>query len=533
MWRTKSIARRVPILGKRFLSSFGQIFQPHHTLIIDEEIALLQKLQTVVSNVDQHSPELSLLKDTLCGINDLFMIVVVGEFNSGKSSLINSLLGGNFLSTGVLPTTSKVHVLRSRDNATKVWKTTENLLLKDFEEVDLPIDWLKHIAIIDTPGTNAIYANHEKITQQVIPRSDLVLFVTSVERPITESEAGFLRKICDWGKQVVVVVNKIDTVSPADREAILAFVSHNSSSIIGTSNPVPIFGVSSRLGIKAKLTPKIGNESIDDGNIGALEKYLLNTLGHQQIIKMKLENPLKIADRVITNCETTLKERLDMLDGDRHVLGYIEENMVAFQDDINKEVAFFRRQIHAILDNVQLRGEAFLDENISIFKPKLLFDRKAFELAFERDVAFEIGQPIDDVISDISELILKRAKSHAHAVDAYLGSRPKRYSKEIIGQVRGLDDPGNLFTASRQTLLERLRRDISEIIESHDSSKESRHISLGVRGSLNQMLALQSVSSVAAGGLFFAQFIDISGLIAATGFASSLVLLPYRKQTIK
>lgn len=313
----------------------------------------------------------------------------------------------------------------------------------------------------------------------------------------------------------------------------MAFVSHNSSSIIGTSNPVPIFGVSSRLGIKAKLTPKIGNESIDDGNIGALEKYLLNTLGHQQIIKMKLENPLKIADRVITNCETTLKERLDMLDGDRHVLGYIEENMVAFQDDINKEVAFFRRQIHAILDNVQLRGEAFLDENISIFKPKLLFDRKAFELAFERDVAFEIGQPIDDVISDISELILKRAKSHAHAVDAYLGSRPKRYSKEIIGQVRGLDDPGNLFTASRQTLLERLRRDISEIIESHDSSKESRHISLGVRGSLNQMLALQSVSSVAAGGLFFAQFIDISGLIAATGFASSLVLLPYRKQTIK
>lgn len=492
---------------------------------------MIQQLSTVVSNVDHSSPDLSLLKDTLSGINDLFMIVVVGEFNSGKSSLINSLLGGNYLSIGVLPTTSKVHVLRYKDNATKVWRATENLLLKDFEEVDLPVDWLKHIAVIDTPGTNAIYSNHEKITQQVIPRSDLVLFVTSVERPITESEAGFLRKICNWGKKIIVVVNKIDTVSPTEREQVLTFVSHNASSIIGTSYPVPVFGVSSRLGLNAKLC---NHENMDDGNIRSLEKYLLNSLGHQQIIHMKLENPLIISERVISNCETILRERKEMLDGDRNVLGYIEENMSLFEEDINREVAHFRQQIQKLLNNLLLRGEAFLDENISIFKPELLYDRKAFELAFQRDVTLDIGKPIDDVISDMNDLISKRAKVQAHAVGIYLGSRPSRYSNEIVGKVRAFEDPESLFSSSRQAFHDRLRRDISDVMKSHNTIKESAHISSGLRKSVNQIMALQSVSGVVTGSLFLAQFLDITGVLATTGFvASTLLLLPYRKQTIK
>ena len=59
----------------------------------------------------------------------------------------------------------------------------------------MPIDWLQHIAIIDTPGTNAIITKHEILTQKIVPRADLILFITSAERPITESESVFLNKI--------------------------------------------------------------------------------------------------------------------------------------------------------------------------------------------------------------------------------------------------------------------------------------------------------------------------------------------------
>ena len=43
-----------------------------------------------------------------------------------------------------------------------------------------------------------------------MPRSDLVLFVTSADRPFTETERAFLEQIRGWGKKIVVVINKID-----------------------------------------------------------------------------------------------------------------------------------------------------------------------------------------------------------------------------------------------------------------------------------------------------------------------------------
>ena len=58
--------------------------------------------------------ELGLLKDAIKQLDELFLLVVVGEFNSGKSSIINALLGGRFLAEGILPTTNEISVLKHR-----------------------------------------------------------------------------------------------------------------------------------------------------------------------------------------------------------------------------------------------------------------------------------------------------------------------------------------------------------------------------------------------------------------------------------
>src|SRR6478736_36667 len=71
------------------------------------------------------------------------------------------------------------------------------------------------INIVDTPGTNAVIREHEQVTSEFVPRADLVLFVTSADRPFTETERAFLEQIRDWGKKVVVVINKVDILSTA------------------------------------------------------------------------------------------------------------------------------------------------------------------------------------------------------------------------------------------------------------------------------------------------------------------------------
>ncbi len=111
--------------------------------------------------------------------------MIAGEFNSGKSSFINALLGERVLPEGVTPTTDRINVLRHGPEITE--QLREAYLL----ERTHPAEVLREINIVDTPGTNAIIRRHEELTRDFVPRSDLVLFVTSADRPFTESERDF------------------------------------------------------------------------------------------------------------------------------------------------------------------------------------------------------------------------------------------------------------------------------------------------------------------------------------------------------
>ncbi len=58
--------------------------------------------------------EISLLREALKQLDQPFLVVIVGEFNSGKSTVINALLGTKFLADGILPTTNEISVLKFR-----------------------------------------------------------------------------------------------------------------------------------------------------------------------------------------------------------------------------------------------------------------------------------------------------------------------------------------------------------------------------------------------------------------------------------
>src|SRR4029079_11046502 len=151
-----------------------------------------------------------------------------GEFNAGKSAFINALLGSRVLEEGVTPTTTRVQILKY---GPEVARTTAEAAL---DVVTAPVDLLQEINIVDTPGTNAIHREHEAITREFVPRSDLVLFVTSADRPFTESERAFLQGIREWGKKVVVVVNKIDILEkPEEIDTIRGFIADNARALLG------------------------------------------------------------------------------------------------------------------------------------------------------------------------------------------------------------------------------------------------------------------------------------------------------------
>src|SRR5512143_4352417 len=172
--------------------------------LLNRERALLENLRVTLARLDAAPEDQRHLEQSLRQLEELFLLVVVGEFNSGKSAFINALLGQSLLEEGVTPTTDRVHILRYGPELTRTARD-EDLLV-----VTWPVAWLRDINLVDTPGTNSVLQRHQAITEDFIPRSDLVLFITSVDRPFTESERTFLERVRDWGKKIVVVVNKID-----------------------------------------------------------------------------------------------------------------------------------------------------------------------------------------------------------------------------------------------------------------------------------------------------------------------------------
>ena len=163
--------------------------------LLRQERQLASELQACLYGFEGADAYATTLRQVTDALDEMFLLVIVGEFNAGKSACINALLHELVLEEGVVPTTTQITIMRYGE------KSEQSRRVRDLLELHYPADFLQDISIVDTPGTNAIEREHERLTEEFIPRSDLILFVTSVDRPFTESERAFLERIRTWGKK--------------------------------------------------------------------------------------------------------------------------------------------------------------------------------------------------------------------------------------------------------------------------------------------------------------------------------------------
>src|SRR5215207_5498464 len=210
-----------------------RILDERHEALVDRERALLGRFIGFLKDFGAPSDDVDLVRRTLSDLEELFLLVIVGEFNSGKSAFINALLGAEIAEEGVTPTTDRITVLRHSPEPVQR-ERRDGVLEKGY-----PSALLREIAIVDTPGTNAIIRHHEELSRGFVPRSDLVLFVTSAERPLTESERGYLELIRDWGKKILLVINKADLLAEESKvEEVRSFVAGGIRSALGLTPPI-------------------------------------------------------------------------------------------------------------------------------------------------------------------------------------------------------------------------------------------------------------------------------------------------------
>jgi small GTP-binding protein len=489
--------------------------------LLREERRILARLRLALARFDAAPEQQQALERSIEQLDELFLLVIVGEFNSGKSAFINALVGSKVAEEGVTPTTAQINVLQYGDTLDR--KVRE----ANLHVITAPAEILREIHIVDTPGTNAIIREHEAITAEFVPRSDLVLFVTSADRPFTETERAFLEQVRSWGKKVVIVINKIDILEGEQPiEEIRAYVAENARILLGFSPE--IFPVSSRLALRAKQ----GDPSAwAASRFEALERYIGETLDSPGRVQLKLLNPLGVGAALTDRHAAAVRDRAALLKDDFATLDEVERQLSMYQSDLMRDFEFRIADIDRLLLEMEKRGHEFFDDNMRIGRFMDLLNRSRMQQGFEQHVVAEAPQQIERKVGELVDWLVDADLRQWQAVTKHLAERRRQYQDRIVG-----DDSGR-FHYDRTRLIDSVGRESQKVIDSFDRRKEARELADGARN------AVAAAAAVGAGALGLGAIVtiaattaaaDVTGLIMASVLAAvGFFILPAKREKAK
>jgi len=394
-----------------------------------------------------------------------------------------------------------------------------------------PNEWLHDINIVDTPGTNAIIRRHQEITEEFVPRADLVLFVTSADRPFSESERLFLHRIREWGKKIVFVVNKIDILdTAADVDRIVAFVEANGRELLGR-RPV-IFPISARLAQRAKETFDADERTRAwaASRFERLEDYILRTLDERERLHLKLANPLGVAQLLTERYLGVARAHQELLKEDAATIRTVEAHLAAYERDMHRDFKYYLSHLDNVLYAMAERGNRFFDETIRLSRIFDLINADRIQGMFEREVVADTAAQIEAHTLEIIDWMVAQEFKEWQEVTEFLGRRAARYSEQMIGPVSGIRG----FELNRQALLESVGQAARAAAATYDRSAEARALAESVQIAVAET-AIVEVGAIGLGALLVkllaVTVADVTGLLAAGAVAAlGLYVIPAKRR---
>ncbi len=482
---------------------------------------LLATLRDALVRFNASPPDLAALAASIRQLDEFFLLVVVGEFNAGKSAFINALVGEPVLPEGVTPTTARIHLLEYGD--VPMQRTSDGVVV-----VTARADTLRDMHIVDTPGTNAVIREHERLTAEFVPRSDLVLFVTSADRPFTESERVFLEMIRDWGKKIAIVINKVDILThEREVEEVVAFVRDQARRLVGV-DPV-IFPVSARLAQRAKHGEPAAWAA---SRFEPLERYLRETLDETSRFRLKLANPMSVGSVLARRYATIAGERLTLLHGDVALLDDIERQLAQYQGDVARGFEARMAAVEKVLVDMENRGHQFFEDTMRIGRVVDLLNRARVQKEFEDRVVGDAPREIERRVSELIDWLIDQDFREWQTVTLRLADR----DRERETRPRGAPEIGS-FHADRAKLMDSVAREAERVVEGYDRKREAQTIADQARTAVAAAAAaggaavgLGTLVTVAASTVAA----DVTGILLAGVLATiGFLVIPARRRRAK
>jgi len=320
-----------------------------------------------------------------------FSLVVLGEFNHGKSTFVNALLGTALLPTGITPTTAVLtHISHGPHPTAELvldsgerrpldparisdWATVDGLAANDhargsppggsvhYLDLRVPAPILAdHLTIVDTPGVNDINEQRAEITYGYVPRADAAIFLLDATQILTASERQFLeeRILRSSRERLIFVIAKTDLLDAEENAETLRFAREHLGRIV----PEPaIFPVSARQELAGKrdasgFGPLLSHIGV---TVGADRRRLLldHALGDAMRLSVFVRQSLAMRRRSLELPLPELEERIARARGRLTAgqkgldaaAGLIEAETAALKARVRQDLADFTAEFRAAL----------------------------------------------------------------------------------------------------------------------------------------------------------------------------------------
>jgi ribosome biogenesis GTPase A len=438
------------------------ILLEHHKQAKREIIARFQQLAEVAEAVGMTTLARDIRNTRIPKLEaERFHLVVLGEFNHGKSTFVNALLGQDVLPTGITPTTASInhvvyadspcaHVKLLSGGETQIdpsqlkdWVTVAGGHAGDvaFVELGFPSEMLKNnVVLVDTPGVNDLNEQRAEVTYGYVPRADAVVFLLDAGQALKDSEREFLRsRVLESARdRLIFVLGKMDMLSPDERTAVVDYVKQGLAQI--TTDPV-VFPLSARDWARSK-DPQSGMPEL----MQYFERFLARD--RAQVI---LDNAAADAARTASYLENNLGVRMRAYDLD---IGELEQRIAAVREQLDAS----KRK----LDDLHVRIEA----DANSIKNQVELDLEQFAKSFVQALPVQIDSvDADDVKTYLPAFIEDKFKEWAELEGSKLAAMLEHLAEEVIAITN------ENVAAAAATLAERLGPNDTQVDITVDSFK--------------------------------------------------------------
>ena len=362
------------------------------------ETALSSLLKLAV-DMQREPGMIDTLQNLLQDVREPLLFVVVGEVKAGKSTLLNALFGQEFCKVDVLPATDRVYIFKYGPREQTIDVSTH------VTERYQPITFLHDFNIVDTPGTNTMVAEHQTITENFIPRADLVLFVFSVVNPWGASAWELLRFVNQkWLKNIVFVLQQADLREAREVEVIEQHLRETASQRLGFAPP--IFAVSGRKAFLARTSGVDKERLWNESRLAALEQHINRMVDESKHGLPKLVTTCQTAAVILADNATRVHNILETIVRDEEHLTRLDGILAERKEQTLRQVGGFLRGIEQACRRCETEGQQLLERNLSFWRTlRLVFGKSEWQEKFQADLEGKMRDLIQPQVENALQLL--------------------------------------------------------------------------------------------------------------------------------